>query len=93
MDLKSLIHTDALQDKSLWLAIAGPLVILVSNLVGHPVDSHTADLIVGGIVTFIVSSKAKQAYVAGSAVKGLDPSLALLETAGAKPVVEDPKGA
>lgn len=87
MDLKSLIHTDALSDKSLWLSILVPMGVMLSNVLGHPLDSATVMTLVSGLVAFIVSSKAKQTIVAKEAIKSgaADDAIKLLDPSGKGP--------
>lgn len=68
MDINSLVHTDALKDKSLWIAVLTPAVLMVLKLFNVQVsDAQVGDLIALA-VTFIASSKLKQAVIAHAVV-------------------------
>lgn len=68
MEPQDLIHTSPLADKSLWVAIATPLVIMALKLAKIQIDDATVAAMVGTAVTFIASSKFKQAHVAAQVV-------------------------
>ena len=87
MDAKSLIHTEVLKDKSMWMALAVPALVMLANLFGKPLDTETAQMMIGLAATFIVSSKAKQALVGRSvAANNLSESLKAIDKA-----LEEPK--
>lgn len=75
----SLIHTAALKDKSLWLAILAPVLVMAGKTFGLDLDSETVALMIGPIVSFIVGSKIKQAHVSAAVAKS-SPELESLKT-------------
>ncbi len=86
MDTNSLIHTDALKDKSLWLAVLTPLLLMGGKLLGVDLDAGTVATVVGPVVAFILSSKLKQAHISAAVVnaglaKQADDAEALLKPA------------
>lgn len=69
MDIKGLVHTEALKDKSLWLAIAAPAIVLLAKVFGFDLSNEQVGTVLGSIVAFIVASKAKQAVVVKEVVR------------------------
>ena len=77
MDVKSLIHTEPLKDKSMWLAVLAPIVVMGAKVLGLNVDAETVGLLLGPVMTLILGSKVKQAMVAKEVVSsGLATELA-----------------
>lgn len=62
-------HTSPLKDKSLWLAILAPVLVMVGKLVGLDLNSEQILAVVGPIVAFIMSSKLKQAHIVATESK------------------------
>lgn len=60
------LHTDVLKDKSLWLAILAPVLVMVGKVVGIDLSGEQVLAIVGPLVTFIMASKLKQAHIVAS---------------------------
>lgn len=67
-------HTSPLKDKSLWLAILAPVLVMAGKVLGIDLDSETILAVIGPIVAFIMSSKLKQAHIAATEAKteGID---------------------
>lgn len=68
MDVKSLIHTEPLKDKSLWLAVAAPLIVLLGKVVGLDLNAETIMAVLSPIIMSIFASKVKQTVVAKEVV-------------------------
>lgn len=93
MDVKSLIHTEPLKDKSLWLAVAAPIIVILGKVVGLDLNAETIMALLSPIVMSIGASKVKQAMVAKEVVAtGLLESLAKIQQQLAeKPAQEEKK--
>lgn len=76
----SLIHTEALKDKSLWLAVLAPALVLAGKVFGVDLSVDQVLALIVPVVGFIVSSKLKQAHVASSVAKST-PDLESLKKA------------
>ncbi len=63
--MESNIHTSALKDKSLWLTVLVPLAVFVAK-VAFKIDlsAELVASVLGPVLAYILSSKAKQAIVA-----------------------------
>lgn len=62
-------HTPPLQDKSLWMAILVPVLVMVSKLLGLDLSPEMLASIVGPALTFIMASKGKQAVIMAAQAK------------------------
>lgn len=63
------LTTSPLKDKSLWLAILAPVLVMVGKVVGLDLSGEQVLAIVGPLVTFIMASKLKQAHIVASESK------------------------
>jgi hypothetical protein len=77
--MSELIHTDALKDKSLWLAVLAPVLVMAGKVFGLELSTDMVMTVVGPIVAFILASKFKQAHVAAAVAKTA-PELESLKT-------------